>query len=179
MAARHVRSLVLIASAALAVTSTASARQTDGMTALAALARLEASDLDGRRWSLDEFRGRVVLLDFWATWCAPCLADIPKLQALRARYPRHEFEIVGISLDATSRRALTSFLNRNRIDWPQIHQPRGYGSEIARLFRIEQLPVTVVLDRNGFVSGVHLRGDALASRIHELVTAEPPSESSR
>lgn len=166
-------STVTVATLLLATASIAlhAAQQPDAATAEAALARLEAVDLDGRRWSLGDLRGRVVLIDFWATWCAPCLAEIPNLQALRARYPRERFEILGVSLDATSRRSLISFLNRHRMDWPQIHQPRGYGSELARLFRIDQLPVTVLVDRNGSVSAVHLRGEALAARVGELLRA--------
>jgi thiol-disulfide isomerase/thioredoxin len=120
-----------------------------------------------------------VLLDFWATWCAPCLADIPRLKTLRARYPRTDFEILGISLDATSRRSFISWLNRNRIDWPQVHERAGYGGAIPLLFGIDRLPRTILIARDGSVAAVDLRGERLAAAIDVLVDYPPETIKAR
>ena len=97
-----------------------------------ALAKLDATDIAGARWTIAEMRGRVVLIDFWATWCAPCLTDLPELKAVRQRHPRSDFEILGISVDVSSRRTFVSWLNRHRIDWPQVHEPGGYAGKTVR-----------------------------------------------
>ena len=137
-----------------------------------ALAGLDATDLSGRTWSIRELRGRVVLIDFWATWCAPCLAELPRLQALHAALPREDFEILGVSLDVMTRRGLVSWLNRHRIDWPQIHERGGYAGATARRFGIDRLPRTIVLARDGRVAALDVRGAALERLIRRLV-AEP------
>jgi thiol-disulfide isomerase/thioredoxin len=137
------------------------------------LAAFEATDLSGQRWTARQLRGRVILLDFWATWCAPCLAELPRLKVLRSRYARTDLEILGISLDATSRRSFVSWLNRNRIDWPQVLERGGYDGAIPRLFNVDYLPRTVVIGRDGRVAAVDLRGERLANAIDKLI-AQPP-----
>lgn len=155
--------------AAALLTSGLSANTVEG--GREALERLDATDISGRRWTAADLRGRVVLIDFWATWCAPCLADLPELKRVRERHDRADFEIVGVSLDATARRSFVSWLNRNRIDWPQIHEPGGYAGRTVRLFGIDRLPSTLLVDRNGSVAAVNLRGPALVARIDSLVAA--------
>lgn len=147
--------------------------------ASAALQRLSAVDLEGRRWTADSLRGRVVLIDFWATWCAPCLAEMPRLKALRSRHHRRDFEILGISVDATSRPALVSWLNRNRIEWPQVHERSGYSGPTVRLFGIESLPRTILIDRDGTVVARDVRGETLVALVDDLVAAAPGSGGAR
>ena len=136
-----------------------------------AVHQLHAVDLEGTVWTLERFRGRVVLIDFWATWCAPCLSELPRLKALRARYPRSEFEILGVMLDAKSRRDAISWLNRNRIDWPQVHERNGYNGALPTAFGVEELPATVLVDADGAIVATGLRGEALASRVQYAVSA--------
>lgn len=137
-----------------------------------ALAKLDATDIAGARWTLAEMRGRVVLIDFWATWCAPCLADLPELKAVRQRHTRSDFEILGISVDVTSRRTFVSWLNRHRIDWPQVHEPGGYSGKTVRQFGIDRLPATMLIDRDGTVAAMDLRGAALVARIDDLIARD-------
>lgn len=138
-----------------------------------AIDQFDTVDLDGRRWTTGDLMGQVVLLDFWATWCAPCLADLPLLRALRQKHARKDFEILGISLDVTSRRGFVSWLNRHRIDWPQVHLRQGYAADVPRLFGVEQLPGTVVIDRDGRVAGIDVRGDRLVALVDALVGDTP------
>lgn len=136
-----------------------------------ALARLKTTDIDGQQWTVDDMRGRVVLIDFWATWCAPCLAELPRLKALRARHSREDFEILGVSLDVTSRQSFVSWLNRQRIDWPQVHERAGYADDVPRLFGVDRLPRTILVGREGNIAAVDLRGERLAARVDALVAA--------
>lgn len=140
--------------------------------AAAAMEQFSATDLTGQRWTAADLRGRVVLLDFWATWCAPCLADLPLLDMLRAKHSRADFEILGISLDVTSRRAFVSWLNRNRVDWPQVHDRSGYAGKVPRLFGIDQLPSTIVVGRDGRPAGIDVRGERLVALVDALVADE-------
>jgi thiol-disulfide isomerase/thioredoxin len=127
--------------------------------------------IDGQSLEFEQLRGRVVLLDFWATWCAPCLAEMPRLKRLYAAYPREDFMLVGISLDGSDRRMFTSWLRRNRIGWPQVQDARGYNGDLARRFAVETLPVTLLFDRDGRLAHRDLRGPRLESAIRAL--AEP------
>ncbi len=137
------------------------------------LQAFEATDLRGRRWTAADLRGRVVLIDFWATWCAPCLADLPRLKTLREKHSRADFEIVGISLDVKSRRSFVAWLNRNRIGWPQIHDRAGYGGNLPRLFGVDQLPRTILVGRDGTIVAVDARGERLVALVDALVSADP------
>jgi len=100
-----------------------------------------------------------------------CLADLPRLKALRERHSRSDFEILGISLDASSRRTFISWLQRNRVDWPQIHESRGYNADTPRLFGVDRLPMTILVGRDGSVAAVGLRGERLDARIEHLLGA--------
>lgn len=128
-----------------------------------------AVDLDGRTWSSEALRGRVVLVDFWATWCAPCLADLPRLKRLHATYPARDFVIVGVSLDRASVRDFRSWLQRQAIGWPQVREPGGYDSPLAAQFGVEVLPASFLFDRTGRLVARDLRGDALVGRVRALV----------
>ena len=134
-----------------------------------AFASFDASDLGGRRWRPADLAGRVVLLDFWATWCAPCLADVPFLRQARARFPPDRFTIIGVSLDTADRRTLTAWLNRQRVDWPQIWDDRGYDGLLARRFRVDSLPRSVLFDANGRAVAVNLRAERLLITLNQLI----------
>ncbi len=132
----------------------------------------EWTDVEGHTWKADELHGRVVLLDFWATWCTPCLAELPNLRELHGRFGEEDLLIFGIALDAIDRRGLRSFLLRHDIEWPQVHEPDVNGSGLAKRFDVKAVPVTVIVDRQGRVVARDLRGPALAAVIDTLI--EPP-----
>ena len=144
-----------------------------------ALRTFNVVDVAGDRWTADHLRGRVLLLDFWATWCAPCLAELPRLKALREQYSRSDFEILGISLDAASSFTLRSWLNRHRIEWPQIHERAGYAGKLPEQFGVDRLPRTVLLDRNGRIAAFDLRGERLAEAVRSLVAEPAPTLEAR
>ena len=136
-----------------------------------AVDRFEAEDLGGRKLSMRELRGRVVLLEFWATWCAPCLDDVPWLRKARSQYGQR-FEIVGISLDVLDRAALTSWLRRQDVTWPQVHDRRGWSSPVISPFRFDRIPFNVLVAADGRVVGTNVRGEQLIRALDTLLGAE-------
>ena len=135
------------------------------------------TDLEGREWTQAELEGRVVLLDFWATWCAPCLAELPQLKDLYRRYEDRGFVLLGIALDTIDRRRLRSFLHRQGVGWPQVHEARGTSGDAARAFDVEAVPSTVLVDRSGRVVARDFRGPALAATVETLLSLSSEASS--
>ena len=130
-----------------------------------------AVDLDGRNWSAEALRGRVVLVDFWATWCAPCLADLPRLKRLHERYADRGLTIIGVSLDRSSTRDFRSWLQRQAITWPQVREAGGYDSPLARHFDVDAIPASYLYDRDGRLLATQVRGEQLETRVAALLEA--------
>jgi thiol-disulfide isomerase/thioredoxin len=128
-----------------------------------------ATDIEGRVLSASSLRGRVVVLDFWATWCAPCLKEVPTYQRLRREYDASQLEIVGVSVDVLDRRGLVSWLNRHQVTWTTIHDRRGYNGELAQQFKVVSLPTTYVFDTNGKMIAANVRGERLIQTVAELL----------
>lgn len=134
-----------------------------------ALAELNARDLAGKRWTAAELKGRVILLEFWATWCAPCLNQIPVLRDLRAQHGPERFEVLGVSLNSSQRRDLVAWINRQGMAWPQIHDGRAFNSSVARSFGVQALPASVLIDQRGRVVAANLRDGALKRAVNALL----------
>ncbi|MGB9757310.1 MAG: redoxin domain-containing protein [Candidatus Bipolaricaulaceae bacterium] len=131
----------------------------------------------GQLLSLRSFRGKVVLLDFWATWCPPCMASLPGLRQIYAKFHAQGFEIVGVSLDE-SESDLRRVLADQGITWPVAFEGKRWDNTIAALYRVYQIPTSYLLDKNGAIRYRDLEGEELEKAVAELLaekTAETPS----
>jgi len=132
--------------------------------------------LDGNELSQDALRGKVVLIDFWATWCGPCVKEIPHLRGVYKEFHDQGFEIVGISLDRADnlmeRLAFRAWLWRRGVCWPQHLDGRGWETPLARELNIHGIPTTILLDREGRVVDVDLRGDRTGERVKEVLRSK-------
>ena len=125
---------------------------------------LATADLNGRPISLDQYKGKVVLLDFWATWCGPCVGEMPNVLAAYHKYHAQGFDVVGISLDQ-DRGALTSFLKQNKMPWRQVFDGKGWESAVPRRYGVMSIPFGLLLNRDGTIAAVEVRGEALPAAI--------------
>ena len=119
---------------------------------------------------LAKLRGKVVLLDFWATWCPPCVEEVPTLVETYAQFKDKGFEIVGVSLDS-DKDALAAFTKENKMPWPQFFDGKGWDSELAQRFNIQAVPTMWLLDREGKLADASPR-DRLKQAV-EAALAKP------
>ena len=136
-----------------------------------------AKDLKGDKFRLDSLRGKYVLVDFWATWCAPCIAELPRLQDSYAKYRERGFEIVGVSLDDT-KTAVTDFVKARNIPWRQIHNASNDG-DVVEAFGVNSIPATFLIDPKGVITRLEIRGQtleqALAKAFPGPAATKPPA----
>jgi thiol-disulfide isomerase/thioredoxin len=124
--------------------------------------------LTGQRWNLQDQRGKVVLLDFWATWCPPCVASIPTVKALHDQFKSNaDFLLVGVSEDYT-KEDLERFLQKRDITWLQIFDAAN-RKEIARAFGVYSIPTAILIDRQGNYRPVDLESNTVAAEIDKLL----------
>ena len=127
-----------------------------------------AKDLHGHPLSLAQYRGKVVLLDFWATWCPPCVGEMPDIAAAYRKYHAHGFDIVGLSLDE-SQSALTKFIQRNHMPWRQVFGGHNFESVIPRQYGVMAIPFSLLIGRDGKISAVAAHGPELTAAIARAV----------
>jgi thiol-disulfide isomerase/thioredoxin len=139
-------------------------------TAEETIATMKLTDVAGRTWTAADVRGRVTLIDFWASWCAPCLTELPYLKQARARYPRQELEIIGVSFDVSDRRSFVSWINRHAVTWPQVFDGRGRRGPVARHFGVSAVPTSLLIDAEGRIVARNLRGERLLVEIERQLT---------
>jgi cytochrome c biogenesis protein CcmG, thiol:disulfide interchange protein DsbE len=121
-------------------------------------------DLAGSRWQLSDRRGKVVLVNFWATWCPPCREETPGLVRLSRDYRSRGVEVVGISMDDDPRQAVPPFLRRYSVPYPVLVPDSAF--ELAN--EVESLPTTLLIDRQGRVAKVYVGAVGEAEIADEL-----------
>jgi peroxiredoxin len=126
---------------------------------------IEGKAIDGAAVSTTALKGKVVLVDFWATWCPPCREEIPNVVAAYEKYHAKGFEVVAVSLDRDEG-DLKKFIEEKKMPWPQIYEG---ASEIAEKFGVESIPTTYLIGADGKVVARDLRGDDLAKHLEVLL----------
>ncbi|MCP2605223.1 TlpA family protein disulfide reductase [Candidatus Aminicenantes bacterium AH-873-B07] len=127
--------------------------------------------LSGEKFTLSFHKGKVILVDFWASWCGPCRREIPNLKKYYSEFKDKGFEIIGISLD-TNKKALEDFIKRENIEWKISFTGKGWNDETARLYSVNSIPSFWLVDKKGILRYFGLRGKKLREAISELVSEE-------
>jgi thiol-disulfide isomerase/thioredoxin len=109
---------------------------------------LKYTAVDGTHVDLASMRGKVVLVDFWATWCPPCREEVPNVVAAYNKYHAQGFEVLGVSLDQDEN-ALLSFTTSNGMVWPQYFDGKGWSNDLARANGIHSIPAMWLIGKDG------------------------------
>jgi thiol-disulfide isomerase/thioredoxin len=123
--------------------------------------------VDGRRINVAKLKGKVVLIDFWATWCGPCVAELPNVKKTYAKYHKKGFEIVGISLDSNKNK-LMDFVEDNNMTWPQHFDGKGWKNRYAVEFGIQSIPAMWLVDKKGNLVDMKARAN-LEAKVERLL----------
>jgi thiol-disulfide isomerase/thioredoxin len=138
---------------------------------------LEFTDaINGSTVSIKGLKGKVVVLDFWATWCGPCVAEMPTMKEIYAKYHDQGVEFIGVSLDAPKEQGgldkLKKFVEDKKIGWPQYYQGNGWESRFSKSWGINSIPCMFVVDAEGKLYSVEARGQ-LEKMLPELLQKKP------
>ena len=129
------------------------------------------ADTDGKVIDLAEYKGKVVLVDFWATWCGPCIGELPNVLAAYEKHHAKGFEIVGISLDQ-DRGKLDAFLKARNMTWRQHFDGKGWQNEVAKAWSVQSIPATYLIGPDGKIAATDLRGKQLEQKVAALLAAK-------
>jgi peroxiredoxin len=123
---------------------------------------------DGTKLKLSSLRGKIVLIDFWASWCGPCRAEFPNVKIAYEKYKSKGFEIYGVSLDDNNVKWTTAIQSMG-LNWKHVCDFKGWGTAPAKVYKVSGIPATFLIDKNGKVIAKNLRGPALEAKLKELL----------
>jgi peroxiredoxin len=118
--------------------------------------------------NLSSFKGKVILVDFWASWCAPCRAANPGVVRLHNKYSAKGFEVLGISIDS-KKAAWLKAIRDDKIKYTQVNDAAGWNSLVAEKYKVEQIPTSFLLDKTGKIVAIDLEGVQLENKIKQLL----------
>lgn len=141
------------------------------MAVLADVGTIKFKALDGRDVDLSQMRGKVILVDFWATWCGPCKAELPNVKAVYRKYHDKGFEVVGISLDyPNSQKVLEEFVAKNEMPWPQQYDGKAWKTDLVVKYGIKGIPAMFLIDKQGKLASLEARGPELEKQVARLLS---------
>ncbi|MCW2263169.1 MULTISPECIES: TlpA disulfide reductase family protein [Sphingobacterium] len=126
-------------------------------------------DVDGKQVKLSDYRGKYVLIDFWASWCAPCRRENPNLVKSYAKYQKEGFEILGVSMDkATDKAKWLKAIQDDGLTWKQVGDLKGWDNEAGVMYDVKAIPMNFLVDPNGKIIAKYLRGEELDLKLAEI-----------
>ena len=128
---------------------------------------LKFTSVDGKDIDLSKMRGKVVLVDFWATWCPPCRGEVPDVVATYNKFHDKGFEVVGVSLDQ-DKDALLAFTKEHGMVWPQYFDGQGWDNAVSKSFGIQEIPTMWLVGKDGKVITNNARDD-LAGQVEKAL----------
>lgn len=148
--------------------NTATTKASDYPPAPAGIAQAEIKDISGNTFKLEDKKGKVVLVNLWATWCGPCRSEMPELIAMQDRYRDKNFEILGLDVDEESVEEIKAFSEEMKLNYTLGYANEKLVGEITRLTRQTGIPQSVLINREGRIVGIFF--GAGASAVSKLKT---------
>jgi peroxiredoxin len=128
-------------------------------------------DTAGTLRSASAYKGKVLLIDFWATWCGPCVKELPNVLDVYEKHHAQGFEVLGVSLDSDAEK-LQEFIRQRNIPWPQILDQKDSDDALAVRYGVNGIPATFLLDKQGKIIAVGVRGEALERAVTDALAAK-------
>jgi peroxiredoxin len=153
----------------LATNKIASAKLSIGSVPIA----FSVKDIEGHSVSLDDYKGKVLLIDFWATWCIPCMEEVPSILAAYDKYEAQGFEVLGISLDRESQRArFETKIVEHGMRWRHVCDGMHWKAKVAQQYDVSNIPFTILIGRDGKIAGLNMHGEELSQAIQQALNRE-------
>jgi peroxiredoxin len=126
------------------------------------------TDTAGKNVSLSEFKGKYVLIDFWASWCRPCRMENPNVVAAFNKYKDKNFTVLGVSLDANKANWIQA-IHSDNLTWTQVSDLQQFQNAVAEMYHIREIPQNILVDPSGKIIARNLRGEALPLRLEQIL----------